>query len=445
MHIIRHVCHSPIAQQKYLREALRDVRFQEVMNDYGMFFLHDLDLDRHCIHEIPTEDPYDCKIAMSFKGKVPKPLTVAQTPNSQPSGLYPLGDTPAWPEVKAFIGRGANVFMNEWVWDPEWDEENPMAAQLFVRFTREYFATLKLDALRADAPSPTSLHDAMKACTVDEMIITLTSCWFTASNHGLKGKVPRFRSQSFRENALSFFPQDSTAYRDSSWAPFLQHGYMGEYFHKVKNLDDEDGQALVEGICNIFGRLHCLPVIVTPSLKAKGRVWTASQDGIHLLTNPIFYKLKAIGSAPRTLTGSGVGRLPRVKASNVVISRRLREMHGEDVNADEERRKARRVAKVRMARLSIKTKNLRQPPRRSKKMSLQLEESVTESSDADEDWSEGNEPEEEPEEDKFGSGDIEGGEWEEDELEEDELEEDELEEDELEVDELEEDELEEDN
>ena len=78
------------------------------------------------------------------------------------------------------------------------------------------------------------------------------------------------------------------------------------------------------------------------------------------------------------------------------------------MNADEERRKARRVDKVSMARLSIKTKNLHQPPRRSKKMSSQLEESVTESSDADEDWLEGNEPEEEPEEDKFGSSDIEG-------------------------------------
>ena len=82
---------------------------------------------------------------------------------------------------------------------------------------------------------------------------------------------------------------------------------MGEYFHKVRNLDDKDGQALVEGICNIFGYLHCLPVIMTPSLKAKDKVWTTSQDGIHLLTNPIFYKFKAIGSVPRTLTGSGVG------------------------------------------------------------------------------------------------------------------------------------------
>src|SRR6267154_2915778 len=57
MQIIRHVCHSPPIKHKYLRDALRDVRFQEIISDYGMFFLHDLDLDRHCIDEIPAEDP----------------------------------------------------------------------------------------------------------------------------------------------------------------------------------------------------------------------------------------------------------------------------------------------------------------------------------------------------------------------------------------------------
>ena len=95
MHIIQHVCHSPVAKQKYLQDALCDIRFQEVMSDYGMFFLHDLDLDHHCIDEIPSEDPDEYKMAMSIDGKVPKPLTISPAPNSQPTGLYPLGDMPA--------------------------------------------------------------------------------------------------------------------------------------------------------------------------------------------------------------------------------------------------------------------------------------------------------------------------------------------------------------
>ena len=101
MHIIQHVCHSPIAEQKYLQEALWDVRFQEVMNDYGMFFLHDLDLDCHCIHEIPTKDPYYCKITMSFKGKVP----TNSGPNSQLSTFRSL---PTWGHTS--LARGQSLY-----------------------------------------------------------------------------------------------------------------------------------------------------------------------------------------------------------------------------------------------------------------------------------------------------------------------------------------------
>jgi hypothetical protein len=355
------------------------------MYDYGMSFLHDLDLDRHCIGEIPAVDPDDCKAAMSWDGKVPKPLIVVQRPNSEPTGLYPLGEMPTWSEVKTFIGHNAGVFMDEWVWDPEWEEENLMAAQLFVQFTREYFATLKTDALRADAPSPICLQDAMKAWTVDEITTTLVSCWFAASNHGLKGRFSGARSLSFREHARAFFPPDSESYKESAWKPFLQHGYMRDYFWRLGELDDEDTEALMNAIHNIFGRLHCLPVIVAPSLRSKGKVWTASHEGIHLVTNPIFYKVKGIGSVFRALTGSS-GRLPRVKASNEVISRWLMEMRGEGENAATERRWARRLAKVRMARLSRKTKNRRQPPggrKKQKAPSLPEESESEEETDSD--------------------------------------------------------------
>ena len=416
MHMIRHVCHSPIIKHRYLRDALRDVRFQEIISDYGMFFLHDLDLDLHCIQEIPMEDPEDCKKAMRLKGKAPRPLTLAQPPNPPPTGHYPLGEMPTWSEVKAFIGQGADILMNQWVWNPEWDEENPQAAQLFVRFTREYFATLNLDSLRGNAPSPMTLEDAMKAWTVGEMSITLTSCWFVASNHGLKGKFSGARSHSFRDIASGFFPLESKAYLNSSWAPFLRHGYMGEYFRRKGELDDENGQALVDAIHTIFGRLHCVPVIVTPTAKSKGKVWTASEGGIHILTNPIFYKLKGIGSVAKTLTGSGVGQVPRVKASDVVISRRLMDMHGGSVNVEEERRNTRRMVKARMARLSTKSKKQRQPPKPRKRRSPSPEPSENGSADDEED-----------EED------------EEDELEEDEQDEDEEESDEWEVDQLAED------
>jgi hypothetical protein len=169
MHLIWFVCYTPVAKKGYLHDALRDVQFEEIMSDYGMFFLHNLDLENHCIHAIPPRDPDTCMVAMSLSGKLPKPLAPFQPLNLTPTGHYPLGECPAWSEIKAFIGRGVGIFLKEWVWDQSWEEEDNTASRLFTIFTREYCTTLKHDALWADSPSPISLEDAMRAWTTTEL------------------------------------------------------------------------------------------------------------------------------------------------------------------------------------------------------------------------------------------------------------------------------------
>src|ERR1700677_207800 len=134
--------------------------------------------------------------------------------------------------------------MYKWVWNPDWDGVHDTAAQLFVRFSREYFATLKDDALRADAPSPTCLEEAIKAWMVVELSNTLVSCWFMASNHGLNGKFPGACSLSFRDHARMFFPMTPDHIKNSAWSPFLQYGYIGRYLRELEELDDDDQQAL---------------------------------------------------------------------------------------------------------------------------------------------------------------------------------------------------------
>jgi hypothetical protein len=139
-----------------------------------------------------------------------------------------------------------------------------------VRFSREYFSTLKDDTLRADASSPTCIEGAMDAWTVTELSNTLVSCWFIASNHGIDGKFPGVRSLSFRDHAQMFSPTTLDHITNLAWSPFLQHGYIGRYLTELEELgDDDQQQALADAITDIFGRLHCLPVIVTPSRWSK--------------------------------------------------------------------------------------------------------------------------------------------------------------------------------
>jgi hypothetical protein len=120
MHMICQMCHSPIVKTKYILDILRDVHFQDIMSDYGMYFLHNLGHDHHCILQIPDADPTTCKEAMSRNGKGHKPLIVASPPSSGPSDLYSIGDSPAWAEIKSFIEHGAQTLMYQWVWDPDW-------------------------------------------------------------------------------------------------------------------------------------------------------------------------------------------------------------------------------------------------------------------------------------------------------------------------------------
>ena len=82
------------------------------MSDWGMLFLHGLDLEHHSILEIGAVNPDKCRAAMSQDGKVPKALPTPPPSSFTPSDLHPLEDSPALSKVKAFIGMGAQEFMH---------------------------------------------------------------------------------------------------------------------------------------------------------------------------------------------------------------------------------------------------------------------------------------------------------------------------------------------
>src|SRR5258705_5461998 len=65
MHMLCNMPHSPVAQTSYLRDALRDFHFDMVMDRFGTFFLHELDLEKVVLPDITKEDTVECLLAMS--------------------------------------------------------------------------------------------------------------------------------------------------------------------------------------------------------------------------------------------------------------------------------------------------------------------------------------------------------------------------------------------
>ena len=272
--------------------------------------------------------------------------------------------------------------MHGWVWNPKWDEDSA-TAWLFTYFTREFFATLKIDVLCADSPSPICLKDAMKLWSVKELSTTLVSCSFTTSNQGLQSKFTGAHNIGFKDHTQTFFHLNTKYYGDSAWAPFLHYEYLNNYKHTMEEHDDDEGLALQEAISTIFGRLHCLPVVVAPSSKSNGWIWTNSHQGVVFVTNSMFYKLKWVGSVKATARVSKM-RLQRVKASNAIINKHFLEMNGDSTSTAAQGKQVRRLAREQMKRMSDKRKRKWQPPKRQEKKVLLPPDSSDEEDEIDE-------------------------------------------------------------
>ena len=54
-------------QTTYLRDALRELRYKKVMDRFGTFFLHNLDLEHAILGQVVEEDSNKCLLGMSVR------------------------------------------------------------------------------------------------------------------------------------------------------------------------------------------------------------------------------------------------------------------------------------------------------------------------------------------------------------------------------------------
>ena len=371
MHMIRHIPHSPVAKTGYLRDALRDLRFHEVMERFGTFFLHDLDLDHATLSEIDEEDSDACLLSMSRdkslqRIKEKRMAEVAIVSIEEPTAQFPIGNAPTWEEIAMTVARNLMLLMSSWTWNERWATRST-AARLFTQFTVDYFLTLNIDILKnGEFPKPKDLKEAMELWTVQSLMTVLKDVSFKATNHGLRGKVGGRRNPSFKDLVDLFFPvPEFNIRKESVWHPFLSKGYIREFHETIGSMTNQESSSLLMALGRIFGRLQCLPNAVACTQKACGRLWEQFEGGIRMLTNPVFYKIETVGKAKRSATV----RAKQVKASKAIIEARLDEQHRQ-IPFDEGRIKARRVRKARnreTKRRTGKRNNYRKPPIRQKR------------------------------------------------------------------------------
>jgi len=362
MHLIKLVNHTPIPMAPYLCDALKDLHYDQVVERFGMFFLHELDLRHGTIGGIDLVDSAACQYDMgrSKLARKPPPAKALLT-DADPTAQFPLGSCPTWADIVHVLHHEPLKLVREWMWDPNIDF-NAVASGLFVNFTKHYWLTIQGSALLGDIPNPRDLEEAMAVWTVSSLVERLSEVTFLASNHGLRGKFHGKRHQGFRDWMTVFFPgRHAAAHRHSVWRELAQGGYIGEYHKVLESIGELERRSLTSTLEEIFANLQCIPNALPTTSTSPGRLWITSDAKIEFWVNPVHYMIEKVSPGSRKQ-----GTVYRIKAARDVIAARLATaVHGEDLDRGiQTARRRKRMEKRVQNRASARTRNKRMPPRR---------------------------------------------------------------------------------
>jgi hypothetical protein len=295
---------NPIVKDQYLRDALRELNPHGITAHFGMFFLHDLNLDAGPEVPLLPEIQNDTKLVLAAmkaqKTSRPKAPSLAF---QHTSNDYPLGKNPTWTAIQRRLSTDPMSLIAQW--QPlDGLEHHSELGHIFSLFTTQFWAYLHMDQLTRDLMEISTLEDAMKAWTVQNVIGTISEPAFIPCNAGLPGSRRGVQDLSFSERRHIYFPPpDAEHHPDSKWSSFLESsGYLTRYHQLLKRISDCDQaeaelKSLDDTLSNVFGHLQCLPFVQQSTKSSQGQIWMKLGGRIKVSVNPVYLKIKGIGKA----------------------------------------------------------------------------------------------------------------------------------------------------
>jgi hypothetical protein len=288
---------TPIPKEVDLCQTIHELRFEEVINTVGIFFM-DISLITLSCSEIPSED--SPLLAHKFKTPfLPKASRKGQIShhalvNSKFSQRYPWGDTIGLKHLQELIDTCHSQFLSSPTFLTENDMEHPDSAFLFRVFSiqiwllaRDYFHRIPSDVGASD------LTAAMKLWTVEGLknICPHISLLPTFNGIEVEGKLPQ---TSFLSRRSHFFPDESETEMHPC-AGFLasETSYLSMYHAALRVRGHDSCIKINQDLDRILSLLQCLPA----SSKDRGKVviWKAgSERCLQFVVNSSLYRAKRV-------------------------------------------------------------------------------------------------------------------------------------------------------
>ncbi|KDR65181.1 hypothetical protein GALMADRAFT_148904 [Galerina marginata CBS 339.88] len=309
-YLLRHVMVTPLVKNRYLAEALRDLRSREIMATFGAFFLHNLDTGAMYLPDISQEDNAEMRklmgdpLARLERGrKVAPPPPLALTLDGT-LGDYPWGEFISSNRLKDLLETVPEQFLKEYQSD-EFNLSNDYTGDLFVAFSQQIWLPLSSVAIGRHPPYPITLDQAVSMWNFTELRKYCASIELLQCTFGLQGIQSRAATSqlSFGERRSIFFPSpENYASYSGHWKSFGMHetGYISMYHNILKRSTQQVAEILNADLDLIFSGLQCLPL--SSGDPKKGTIWTSHHGRVQFITNPKCYPIRGIGKEPPTKT-----------------------------------------------------------------------------------------------------------------------------------------------
>lgn len=352
---------TPQVHLRCLRESLHSLRFLGIMNRFGMFFLHDLNLQTNHLEEIDHQDVPEIMVLQGHHKRNPqaskKKMDARQFRlwDDDPEEDFPWGKTPSWQRIQDLVATECHDFLRPWKFTFEQEDEDHIYKKLFKVFTRDMWLSLGNHVIESTRlPNPRTLKEAMCTWTTKkiEQILGKDSCHFLPSTYGLVGRYPKnVQSQSFAEMRNIFFPSlDIAIPKRSLWHAYTDDGaYIALYHNYLRSLPDDEIVTLHNHLDRVFADLQCLPPSKPPNARGT-TIWSATGGKIRFVTNSLFYRIEGVAGKDQRKAAGGP---TRPQTSFKQLQTRIQRAHGGFQMLE---------SRARQRTKSLKTRNYRKPP-----------------------------------------------------------------------------------
>ena len=298
-HLMRHVMVNPISKEIELTQTMADLRFREVMNTFGIFYM-DISLSKFFCAEIPPQD--SPRLAQKYKTpflpKSPSKKAISRLTlvSNQVSHRFPWGKSISVKQLRELLQSCPSQFVIPPTFLDEEDMKHPDSAGIFCYFSKDIWG-LASNYFHGNPAQMVEMNltSAMKLWTIEVLHNFCPNVSFQPTFDGVEveGKLPQ---TSFSSRRLHFFPIEDEI-TSHPCAAFLtsETSYLSMYHEALQKCDFESEKKLNGDLDRILSLLQCLP----DSSRERGKmvIWKASsEEGLQFLVNSSLYRVKQISA-----------------------------------------------------------------------------------------------------------------------------------------------------